>query len=245
MADETDHDDPLLTDLYREGATEQPPATLDSTIRGAARRELAMLPWYRRTAVRGYATAAVLMIAIGLVVLQPGTREQAVTSPQATDAGSVRMDMPSTPAIPTPPLEAAPRQAPIEEIIVTGSRMQQAFPVLEPEPVLEEGTLAPGAQPAQDLIAAPETIVRSARRMAPATATRVINGYVLTVNEHDKRLHAPGCGEDYTLTADALISSNDVGLLVNFGEGGYALRCSDGRWLKAPLPKAPLPHELD
>ena len=86
--------------------------------------------------------------------------------------------------------------------------------------------------------------------MARPTATRAINGYVLTVNEHDKRLHAADCGEDYTLTADALISSNDVDLLVNDGEDGYALRCSDGRWLKAPLPKAPLPkaplpHELD
>ena len=66
MSKETD----WVDDLYREGATAQPPADLDRRIAEAARA--ALTPWYRRRGpLTGIATAAVLMLAVALMTFQP------------------------------------------------------------------------------------------------------------------------------------------------------------------------------
>ncbi len=69
MPQETDHEPDELAALYREGASEQPPGALDAAILAAA--EEALTPWYRRPAMAAISTAAVVVLAVGLILVNP------------------------------------------------------------------------------------------------------------------------------------------------------------------------------
>ena len=69
MPQETDQDRDELSVIYREGSDAQPPAELDAAILAAAGK--ALTPWYRRPAAAAISTAAVVILAVGLIVDNP------------------------------------------------------------------------------------------------------------------------------------------------------------------------------
>jgi len=69
MPQETDQDRDELSVIYREASDEQPPAELDAAILAAAGK--ALIPWYRRPATAAISTAAVVILAVGLIVDNP------------------------------------------------------------------------------------------------------------------------------------------------------------------------------
>lgn len=69
MPQETDQDRDELSVIYREASDEQPPAELDAAILAAAGK--ALIPWYRRPATAAISTAAVVILAVGLIVYNP------------------------------------------------------------------------------------------------------------------------------------------------------------------------------
>lgn len=69
MPQETDQDRDELSVIYREASEEQPPAELDAAILAAAGK--ALIPWYRRPATAAISTAAVVILAVGLIVDNP------------------------------------------------------------------------------------------------------------------------------------------------------------------------------
>ncbi|MCZ6642544.1 MAG: hypothetical protein O7F71_13280, partial [Gammaproteobacteria bacterium] len=69
MPQETDQDRDELITIYREGSDEQPPAELDAAILAAAGQ--ALIPWYRRPTVTAISTAAVVVLAVSLILINP------------------------------------------------------------------------------------------------------------------------------------------------------------------------------
>lgn len=218
MSDPTLPDDPLER-LYREGRPEQPPAALDQRIQaaaqGAAARNAALATGRDRRppAVRslwlaggaGFASAAVLLLSVSLLLRQPD------------------------PALPWPPPPGLEILAPEPASLSSGPVAADAGPAPNPNADMtaddrETSELAPPARQAAPAAAAATAAERSTgfasaagkRAAAPAAA----------------QLMLAGCEAPWDVPPGARISPLPDGLRVSVDGQSYTLRCDGGSWVR-------------
>jgi len=179
----SDERDPSVSSLYRLGATDEPPATLDARILAAARRELVAVPVRQRPAWFGWlapmGVAATVVLSISLIVV--AERDQPDLLPAAAPVAT-----PPVPAVRAPAAQAE-RSAPLptpEPALAKKWDRSLVLPLAKPTaPVSGESRMRQEAAPAAEqslraiappapapagAAAAPASALSAARPAAPA-----------------------------------------------------------------------------
>ena len=240
--------DDWLDDLYAEGATDQPPAELDATILTAAAQAAEQTaPSRRPRSLRyaGWATAAVVLLTVGVLVTNLG--QFAPEPASAIDARPIVVaepppetnTVPSSSADTAPAMKAEPASIPPEELQAPQAQRQRFD-----QPM-------PASRPQQEAVSLLDTDVQptaAIRQLASRPAAQpltsdspekplgcddmeITSGYQTCQGRSALLVQHPGCATPLMLTDASLQASGIDGALLRQQEVLYKATCVDARWV--------------
>jgi hypothetical protein len=213
-----------VSERYRAGAQDEPPAKLDAAIRAAAHREVEQ-PKLRRTWQMPASIAAMLVIGVSLVLLvrdnepplssldhpaaeeaklaKPAPPQLAMKSQPKAKADFYREDRPSRERSARPDREPAARDeaAPARDNAMSGASPQSAAPPPAP------ATAAPEMPLEQEKLTTAEASMASKKAVPPASADAAVEsrGNVQALRKQEQTAAVPLQPNDWVKKIDGLL----------------------------------------
>lgn len=230
MSDRPDNAD-FLDDLYRSGSAEGPSMELDRRILDAAaaasrRRRRLGLP------LAGLASAAVVVLAVGLLLRQPlppleGKHEPAAMAP-AGEALAPQSRQPDT-----PPAERA-RQSLARDGLGSAA-VSKLAETKASAPTAADAPMAVGDVVGEAEPAPPE---RSAFRQMAEQPAQFVGVIAESVEHLEVGVVVEDCEQPYVLPPGATVHTGADRLVVTVDETTFALVCEAGRWVRQTAPQS-------